>query len=217
MGPERASSVWGRRQEAAGRSRRRRCLLKGCDRWFVPRHPLARYCGPECRRKAAEWRRWKARRRYRSSEGGRKRRREQSRRRRRRLKERRGLEAQQRQRGLAPPEHHHEHPLTAPERSVGHHDSCPAGLFSCDRPGCYELFCRSVRSPLQHFCCSGCRRALRRVLLRERRHLKGAAASAEPQVEPGRCCVTHIDPGRRLSLSSSPRRSPGETTCPAKE
>lgn len=40
---------------------------------------------------------------------------------------------------------------------------------SCDRPGCYEGFQRSRRSPLQRFCCYDCRRALERVLERERR------------------------------------------------
>src|SRR5438128_12598054 len=40
---------------------------------------------------------------------------------------------------------------------------------TCDRPGCYEGFERNRRSPLQRFCCHDCRRALERVLERERR------------------------------------------------
>lgn len=40
---------------------------------------------------------------------------------------------------------------------------------SCDRPGCYQMFALSKRSPLQRFCSHDCRRALERVLERERR------------------------------------------------
>jgi hypothetical protein len=40
---------------------------------------------------------------------------------------------------------------------------------SCDRPGCYEMFDRSRRSPRQRFCSKECRRALERVWERERR------------------------------------------------
>src|SRR5437899_7193712 len=47
----------------------------------------------------------------------------------------------------------------------------PGNFFgdTCDRPGCYENFERSRRSPLQRFCSHNCRRALERVLERERR------------------------------------------------
>jgi len=72
------------------RPRRRRCLLKGCEEWFQPACPQARYCRAECQRAAARWRQWKARRRYRSTEGGRECRRAQSRRRRQAELERRG-------------------------------------------------------------------------------------------------------------------------------
>jgi hypothetical protein len=41
--------------------------------------------------------------------------------------------------------------------------------FSCDRPGCYEGFDRSRRSPWQRFCSALCREALRLVRLRDRR------------------------------------------------
>jgi hypothetical protein len=40
---------------------------------------------------------------------------------------------------------------------------------SCDRPGCYEGFDRSSRSPWQRFCSTLCRQALRLVRLRDRR------------------------------------------------
>jgi hypothetical protein len=44
-----------------------------------------------------------------------------------------------------------------------------AGEISCDRPGCYELFMRTPRSPAQRFCARPCRRALERVWQRETR------------------------------------------------
>jgi hypothetical protein len=50
----------------------------------------------------------------------------------------------------------------------------------CDRPGCYECFKRTRRSPLQRFCSHDCRRALERVLERERRwRERGHAGIAE--------------------------------------
>ena len=39
----------------------------------------------------------------------------------------------------------------------------------CDRPGCYECFVRSRRSPRQRFCSHACRRAMECVWERERR------------------------------------------------
>jgi hypothetical protein len=47
---------------------------------------------------------------------------------------------------------------------------------TCDRPGCYECFERTRRSPLQRFCSQECRRALERVLERERRWRKRGPA-----------------------------------------
>jgi hypothetical protein len=69
--------------------RRRLCLLKGCGRRFRPEHPLARYCGPECRHQARRWGQWKASRKYRRSETGKRVRQAQSRRYRIRRRERR--------------------------------------------------------------------------------------------------------------------------------
>jgi hypothetical protein len=74
-------------QEATGSSRRfrcRRCLLKGCERFFWPTHPRCHYCGESCRRQAKKWHGRKAGHTWRASEKGKKRRREQSRRYRRR-------------------------------------------------------------------------------------------------------------------------------------
>jgi hypothetical protein len=44
-----------------------------------------------------------------------------------------------------------------------------AGEISCDRPGCYEQFVRTRRSPAQRFCARPCRRAMERVWQREAR------------------------------------------------
>jgi len=54
-------------------------------------------------------------------------------------------------------------PATIPQDFSG----CP-----CDRPGCYQLFVPSPRSPDQHFCSPACRQALRRVRQREVRRLE---------------------------------------------
>lgn len=44
----------------------------------------------------------------------------------------------------------------------------------CSRPGCYEFFAVPKRSPMQRFCSEECRRALRRVLDRERQWIRRA-------------------------------------------
>jgi hypothetical protein len=68
-----------------------RCLLKGCERWFLPPRPQARYCGPACQRAAGRWRNWYAGQRYRTTIQGKERRREQARRRRERARRRSSL------------------------------------------------------------------------------------------------------------------------------
>ena len=132
------------------------CLLKGCGSDFKPSCARRRYCSPACQAAARRWQQWKAQRRYRSSEKGRIRRREQSRR----------WRARQR-----------EKPPTAPnpplkQASEGHHSGHGRRLgrkISCDRPGCYEGFDRSSRSPWQRFCSALCQAALRLARLRDRR------------------------------------------------
>ncbi len=152
MGPVQAS-VFSSFGQGAGcgsscRGRPRVCLLKGCERQFRPSHPLQRFCGSSCRKKAREWRVWKAQRKYRNSFSGRERRKEQSRRRRSRLKD-------QRER------------IACSGVSVGHRLAGNPKSSFCDRPGCYEIRQRTLRSPLKRFCSSACRIALRRVRLRE--------------------------------------------------
>jgi hypothetical protein len=68
-------------------ARARRCLLKGCERWFMPARPQARYCGAACQAAAKRWRAWKAQQRYRQTARGRACRCAQSRRHRRRQRE----------------------------------------------------------------------------------------------------------------------------------
>ena len=154
---------------APRRPRVRRCLLKGCEGNFVPDDPLSRYCGRGCSAEARRWSQREANRRYRASEGGRRCRREQACRYRQRLRERR-MSAE----------------IAAEAAREGYQDSPAEKKSCCQRPGCYEQFSRSARSPLRKFCSWLCRRALRRELIRERRWRQyfaaRTAASGEPPV-----------------------------------
>jgi hypothetical protein len=137
------------------------CLLKGCEKSFQPSHPLQRYCSQSCREAARVWQRWRAARRYRATVQGQEQRREQSRRYRERQRMRRATAAAE--------------PVVqeaAPEQREGQRYEDFSDDFSgtpCRRPGCYVLFCPQAHEPAQRFCCSACRRALRRVLDREAR------------------------------------------------
>jgi hypothetical protein len=75
-----------RRKRPARRPRTRRCLLKGCEQRFHPRHARQRYCSEGCREAAREWARWKAQERYRATRAGKQKRNGQSRRYRDRLR-----------------------------------------------------------------------------------------------------------------------------------
>jgi hypothetical protein len=126
VGPKRASPQSPGHQGAEKRPGRgwRLCLLKGCKKWFTPGHPLQRYCPDKCRREAERWRRWRAGLRYRATAKGKEKRRAQCRRSR-----------QRRKKGTRP----------EPARE-GHRKRGAGGIFSCDRPGCYELFQPRVNS-----------------------------------------------------------------------
>jgi len=136
--------------------RRRRCLLKGCERFFDPPHAQSRYCGPVCQEAADRWRHWRASQAWRKTEGGRECRRQQSCRYRQRVRERREAE-QVAAEEAAEAQREGQRPAEISEKS------------SCARPGCYELFAVSRRSPQQRFCSCLCRQALRRVIQRESR------------------------------------------------
>ena len=156
MGPTQDVSKRSSLQAPACVSGWRCCLLKGCGSHFKPSCARRRYCSPACQAAARRWQQWKAQRRYRSSEKGRTRRQEQSRR----------WRARQREKQQTAPN-------PPPEKACeGHHSRRLPRLqkkISCDRPGCYEGFDRSSRSPWQRFCSALCRAALRLVRLRERR------------------------------------------------
>lgn len=145
----------------------RRCLLKGCERWFQAARPQARYCSAECREAALRWRRWRAARRYRASPQGKVCRQAQNRRYRERRRERQQLAAvdaetpREGQRAAGIPENFR--------------------ICSCARPGCYVEFAIHPRSPQQQFCCFACHQALRRVLQRERRLRERRRQGIEPR------------------------------------
>jgi len=75
------------------RPRRRKCLLKGCEKNFHPQQAAERYCREECRQKAREWSEWRAQQRYRASEKAKEKRKAQSRRYRERVRGRKEPEA----------------------------------------------------------------------------------------------------------------------------
>jgi len=85
-----ATSPWRpwRRRQATRRPRRRRCLLKGCEKRYRPQQALQRYCSAECREAARAWARRRAQERYRATPTGKERRKAQSRRYRERVRSR---------------------------------------------------------------------------------------------------------------------------------
>ena len=68
-------------------------------------------------------------------------------------------------------------------------------LTPCDRPGCYEPFEVSKRSPLQRFCSAPCRRSMRVVRLREARWRERWKA-----VRLGRRCARSVTVRSRPSV-----------------
>jgi len=147
VGPSQLAAQSGRVQVRI-RLGRRLCLLKGCESSFSPRDPWDRYCSEACQAAARRWQQREANRRYRASEQGKAQRRAQS------------YRYRQRKRT----------PDTSPGAGGEGYQQRPAETdFRCARPGCYCHFARTAHSPLQRFCSSSCRKALRRVLLRERR------------------------------------------------
>jgi predicted nucleic acid-binding Zn ribbon protein len=159
----------------------RRCLLKSCERWFLPRTPQARFCSPCCRKAARRWRRWLASQHYRATLNGKEHRRDQARRYRTRLRQQ-----------PAPPQSPPVTPEVEPAHAAMGAEPCdpavdpntlvpccegqrPDGIpkksygLPCHRPGCYVL---SAPMPLglgQKFCSALCRQASRRVRQRESR------------------------------------------------
>jgi hypothetical protein len=180
LGPLQYSVPGGPSQGVPGPARPhgcRRCLLKGCERFYRPTHPQSRYCSVPCRLEARRWRRRQASRTWRSSEAGQRCRREQARRYRRRiplivLPEPRAMET-------TTPD-----PTPVPEAREGQRPGTIPQDFSvraCPRPGCYAVFAvASVWSP-RRFCSSACRRALRNVLDREARYRRRRRQGFRPR------------------------------------
>jgi len=160
-------------QESRYPRRARRCLLKGCERWFEPARPQSRYCSGTCAAAARRWRQVKASRRYRASAGGRRRRREQNRRYRQRRRERAAFAAS----ADAAAAREGQRPASGDE------DFCQR---LCDRPGCYVTFWVREPSAGRRFCSLACRLALRRVLDREWRYRQRRRRWRREQV-PRRC------------------------------
>jgi hypothetical protein len=76
------------RKRSVRRPRMRKCLLKGCEQRFAPRHARQRYCSEKCGEAAQAWAEWKARQKYRATGPAKQKRKEQSRRYRERVKAR---------------------------------------------------------------------------------------------------------------------------------
>lgn len=155
---DQSHSLWhiGERPGGCRHHRPRRCLLKGCDRLFWPRHPRSHYCSEACVQAARYWRRWRASRQYRATENGKQRRREQSKRHRQRVRERQAAAA-----------------ADAASPREGQRIASAQADFSgwpCARPGCYELFAFPHEQSNKRFCSVACRLALRRVVDREERY-----------------------------------------------
>lgn len=176
----------------------RRCLLKGCERWFLPRTPQARFCGPDCRKAARRWRRWLASQRYRATLNGKEHRRDQSRRY--RSRRRQQPAPPQSLPGTAEVEPAHAaveaercHPAVAPNTLL---PCCegqrPGGIpkkscgLPCHRPGCYVLFAPTPSGLVQKFCSGLCRQALRRVRQREARLRRRRRRGIRPLRPPHR-------------------------------
>ena len=159
MGPEHDSRSRTIQGTGVRRPRRRQCLLKDCESGFSPVHALSRYCSEACRQSACRWSRWRAARAYRSTDTGKQVRREQSRRYRQRVRER-------------PQKAHETADDGCRDACEGHHKDVDSGKIACSRPGCYEVFPASDRSPLKTFCSAMCRQALRRVRRREAHWLR---------------------------------------------
>ena len=156
MGPTKTRSSGTRRQARRRAPRRRRCLLRDCEQWFRPVDHGERFCSEACRAGWRAWRQWSAQQKYRRQPKGRSSRRAQSKRYRERVRCR--VEATE--------------SIADRDAREGHPPRGAAAGETCSRPGCYERFQLTRRSPEQKFCSPSCRRALWRVWERERRWLE---------------------------------------------
>ena len=202
MGPLQYSVGSASGQEAAccrSRFAPRRCLLKGCERFFRPNHPRSQYCSDACRREFKKWRSWRAAEQWRRSERGRECRRAQSRRYRRLILlpilAEPPVAAADPVTPVAAPATADPNPIS-PVPAPAPADPAPADeregqrfaaisedflVRACLRPGCYELFCVPTKYSLKRFCCAACRKALGRVREREARYHQRRRAGFRPR------------------------------------
>jgi hypothetical protein len=202
MDPVLLSGISGRPQ----RFRRRRCLLKDCEQWFVPSHAQCRYCSVACRVAARQWRCWQAQQKYRASRHGRERRQQQACRYRQRW---RAASTCAGSGSCAAVTASSARPSAAVDGAAAAcpplPPTCAAGVGGgstmpcegkragakmavfpwcpCDRPGCYVLFAVVAAKAQRRFCCALCRKAMRCVLDREARWRQRRRRGLRP---PGR-------------------------------
>jgi len=144
------------------------CLRKGCGCVFTTSRWNQRYCGnPECQRLVRRWQAAKRQRRRRQNEEHRQQHAQAQRERRQRCRE-----------ATSASENHEPLPVEkecSPETTAedggawSRRKNAPADF--CDRPGCYDPVRASSRTNAR-YCGDDCRRAVRRVLDRERKWLK---------------------------------------------
>lgn len=148
-----------RRRRRRRRPRPRSCHRKGCGHRYLPVRRNQRYCGdPACRRLLRRWQAAKRQRKRRATPDGRRRHRDEERERRR------------------PREPHGDKPGRDRSQSSEPRRKQPrghAGRYTrhgpiCDRPGCWEPPRPSLRTKAR-YCGDECRRAVRRVVDRERK------------------------------------------------
>ena len=165
MGPSQRCEKTPVVQDGSWRLGRRLCLLKGCERQFQPRHPLSRYCSAACRAAARRWHHQQANRRYRASEQGQV------------PSARPGLSLSGAASGHACSQSMAA--LCVEARAIPSRDGTAELSGAVDRAVTTGSCQDGSRSPLQKFCSAGCRQALRRVLIRERRWQRRLASRTQ--------------------------------------
>jgi hypothetical protein len=182
------------------RPRARICLRKGCGRKYTPRCWNQCYCqDPECLRLVRRWQAAKRQAKLRQDEAVKARHAQAQRARRRRV-----ISLPQ------PPKK----PKVAAAR--GHAAKIFFPRPFCDRPGCFESPLKSNRNQAK-YCCAACRRAVGRVLDRERKWLKRGtfqgrqARQREYQAAQTRRCGTP----RVSGSATSPRAPPAQSVSTA--
>ena len=176
MGPSQHAANH-RLDQGTSAPRTRVCLLKGCEHSFQPHYPFTRYCSFACLAAAQRWSEQtsvvcsicarraaqrKANCKYRGTEHGKACRRQQSRRYRERCRERQSQ----------PPNFADFPPEWEGEGYIPHQQVRDDEKIFCHRPGCYVRFQPPPCSPLKKFCSAACRRAFRRVAVRDQRWME---------------------------------------------